>query len=690
MVFTSPVGGCYYGVLNVLDPSVHYDADGKVVGVLKLPPAEPRGHGGMTHRHQQQHPQQQQMHQQQQQPQMHQPQMHQHQHHQLQQNQHNVSSPRNETQDFRRDSSEFREVQEIIVVETVESTQSPPDQEPPIIRESSVDILDVTAVEDPGPDFQVLKKVDTFPEDAGYNARRPVPQPMQEPIPLFDAEEMTEPSVKTIPEPTDAAVENAIGPGTGEALAGTPEQNTEGPTESRNEETVEAAVEDREQLPEEVAPTKEPAEDMVQEEPATEPNADANTETEAERNTESTAEANTEAAVNTSTEQSSDKPVEIEEDDGVVEEPAMGSGANPAFVPLSQYQAPTTQTGATVTPPPATGQGTRAVTEPAPIFVDDQSLVQVVDYREATPLFRAVSQKNWQGILYYLRTGSFSFSPLSSGNKSAITKQAQTWVSKRDVNGNELWRQLPLHAAICFGAPMKVIEKLLEANRDALKSPDCYGNLPLHLAFIFDASDHVTAYLMKAFPASIHVMNFEGLQPIQCSKEISSEIFQSNAELFGALSDYTRAVAENDPEKLIEQLHDVKTQLKAVNDTLFAQAPPRKPELIKEVFSPEAVKQQTAIVADYGPGAFMREMAVAAGICSVAPLEEDEVPSEAVASARRSFPPRTLTEVEKPHRQEVVVLQDVPTSYELPPSSPQHQTCRVMEYCPKTKSWKEV
>ena len=342
-----------------------------------------------------------------------------------------------------------------------------------------------------------------------------------------------------------------------------------------------------------------------------------------------------------------------------------------------------------------------------------QSIVLVADYMEATPLFKTILRKNWKAVLYFLRTGSFSFSPLLGAvDMAGVELQVQTWVSKKDTYGTEMWRQLPLHAAICYGAPANVIEKLVEAYPGALESPDSHGNLPLHLAFIFDSDDSVAASLMKAFPASLHIINAEGLQPIQCSNEICSETFQSKAELFGALSDYTRAVAEKDPARLEEQLQDVHRQLKAVNDTLFATAPPRKPEAIKEYLaeSNTSLENSTAMVS-YGPSAFLAE--IATGICPLSSgydTQEDSIP-RGTATPMDAEPKET----EAPLQERLPVEQSEPTppvvpvdsaiaviaggsalvvpvvSEKLPaPDPPQHKACRVMEFDPKSRTWRDI
>jgi len=370
---------------------------------------------------------------------------------------------------------------------------------------------------------------------------------------------------------------------------------------------------------------------------------------------------------------------------------------------------------------------TKTLTPISEIQPDPHSMTLVADFTQATPLFRTILRKNWHAVLFYLRTGSFTFSLLGSVDMAAVKEQTQTWVAKRDINGEELWRQLPLHAAICYGAPRNVIEKLIEIEPDALKSPDNFGNLPLHLAFIFGANDTITACLMKAFPASLHVMNYEGLQPIQCSNEICSHSFQSKAELFGALSDYTRAVAENDPCKLAEQLQDVKRQLKAVNDTLFATAPPRKPEAIKEYLAgslqlpPEEVAprgNKALAPAEYGPSAFLQEITL--GMCPLgtkAAFDDEQIGASITEAAFKeatqpegtienlvsdtggtelgegpqqqelaSTPP--IAPVDKLAKAQTVLSESTAAPHEAPVV--QSLGCRVMEYCSRTKTWREV
>ena len=330
--------------------------------------------------------------------------------------------------------------------------------------------------------------------------------------------------------------------------------------------------------------------------------------------------------------------------------------------------------------------------------------VELVEhYGDSTPLFKTMERKNWQAVLFFLRTGSYSFNPILGNTDvdTVVDHHVKTWVSKKDIVGNEMWRLLPLHAAVCFGAPQKVLENLLQVYPDALKKPDGHGNLPLHLAFIFNADDDVTAFLMRSFPASIHVMNNEGLMPIQCSSDVASETFQSKAELFDALSDYTRAVAENAPDKLVEQLEDVRRQLKAVNETLFANAPPRKEEPIKRHINTLVRNATATAAASASKEGFDPVSAFAGaglGLCALGPARQALTDGSEQLSKEESAIKEFTKEESLKKGVDSVGLSSENDLHGAGKSTKQERqrpmipqvACRVKEYCPETKTWREV
>jgi len=680
MVFSS---GCYYGVLNVIDPTIQYDANGKVVGALRLPLSSQ--HSGTYSYH--------------------------------------SRESHNETRD---QSTNLRtRAEEVVIVETVESVQSRMDDSyqqgfhPEITYVSETDMLGMTVPEEEPILIQ---------EPAGE------PEPEPEPLPELLMERIQESTQEVLNvESSDmdrAPVEEQDGAPhdetakeeTAKEKQYVADESLEAPVIQASVSALSHTVDNGEELQFETT-LEEPELEYLEAVPEAQNDGKQTERSDAEQTEAASHQPKEQAIVDLVEEPEPEEVVDLVEETASVVDLAQESKSVVDLVQGSGEEAPEDTA-------PTPEQGARSVTEHhEPTFVeepkltpvvlpensanekqlfveesknaeDPQSMVLVAGYMEATPLFKTIQRKNWQAVLFFLRTGSFSFSPLTgTAMTHAVQQQTQTWVSKKDESGKELWRQLPLHAAICYGASQKVVEKLIIAYPEALRSSDCHGNLPLHLAYIFDGEDSVLSLLMKTFPAALHVMNFQGLQPIQCSNEISSETFQYNAELFGALSDYTRAVAENDPDKLTEQLQEVRKQLKQVNDTVFASAAPRKPDLIKEYMksapAPASASQQQVEnalvpveygpVAAYGPSAFLSEVAL--GLCSgnVKKQVEQEMASQYAEPQQQ---PKSWAGRGTP--KEIIVLDDVPMP--APQSCPviTPQSCRVMEYCAETKTWKEV
>ena len=78
----------------------------------------------------------------------------------------------------------------------------------------------------------------------------------------------------------------------------------------------------------------------------------------------------------------------------------------------------------------------------------------------------------------------------------------------RDRNGN-----LPLHLAACYNASDAIVATLVEAYPAALRVQNSDGNLPLHLAVQFSKSPKVVRRLFKAYPGGWSVPNRWGETP---------------------------------------------------------------------------------------------------------------------------------------------------------------------------------
>lgn len=173
---------------------------------------------------------------------------------------------------------------------------------------------------------------------------------------------------------------------------------------------------------------------------------------------------------------------------------------------------------------------------------DDQANTLHRDYSEVTPLFRAIELEDWKGILLFLTSGRWSNSPLASSythmQDTSPQRQTRTWISYRGKKNELQWRQLPLHAAISYSAPLPVVQKLLELYHDAIRSTDDTGNLPLHLAFGFGSPDNVLAYLITEYPQALAAKGLQNRRPLNCCDLGPNK---ARGDIIQACQDYTRS-----------------------------------------------------------------------------------------------------------------------------------------------------
>ena len=198
-----------------------------------------------------------------------------------------------------------------------------------------------------------------------------------------------------------------------------------------------------------------------------------------------------------------------------------------------------------------------------------------------TPLFDAIQSGNWTEVDVILRgtpaeepkdgdcecnepmsilscgyftdeqqqSKAIDYEPSPSGKE-----QAATWVVGHDAKKNEdnatkkKWKQLPLHAAISGGAPIKTIAGLVKAFPEALQMKDTPdGNLPLHLAMqgnCYPEKDML--YLIQAFPKALKIKNKEGQLPAECGGDATNLWNESVWSKYQLLQDKQYATDEAD------------------------------------------------------------------------------------------------------------------------------------------------
>lgn len=133
------------------------------------------------------------------------------------------------------------------------------------------------------------------------------------------------------------------------------------------------------------------------------------------------------------------------------------------------------------------------------------------DYdQDPTILYQAIEAKQWEYALSLFRAEDRE-------------NQSATWVVRKETNGKLRWRLLPLHAAVIFGAPLKLVELILTDYPAASQCKDDQGMLPLHLAFRNESNWEIIEELLTAFPQAIFVSDRKGRTPLQCgARSISS------------------------------------------------------------------------------------------------------------------------------------------------------------------------
>lgn len=140
------------------------------------------------------------------------------------------------------------------------------------------------------------------------------------------------------------------------------------------------------------------------------------------------------------------------------------------------------------------------------------------DYdKNPTSLYEAMEDRAWIPAMAFFKTGSWErgmfFQPVL--DPLSPERQAKTWVTRFEQNGSVRWSQLPLHAAIIFGAPLAVIQALVELYPQGVRCTDDQHMLPLHLAMKYNADDSIVNCLLTAFPESIFTKDIRGRLPTE-------------------------------------------------------------------------------------------------------------------------------------------------------------------------------
>mmetsp|Transcript_9161 Transcript_9161/g.13297 ORF Transcript_9161/g.13297 Transcript_9161/m.13297 type:complete len:220 (-) Transcript_9161:99-758(-) len=122
---------------------------------------------------------------------------------------------------------------------------------------------------------------------------------------------------------------------------------------------------------------------------------------------------------------------------------------------------------------------------------------------DPTDLYKALETERWDFVIENLEQGDF-------------IDQAQTWVYRKEEGAHKIkWQILPIHAAIGFEAPKRVIKALLDAYPNGAKEKDDSGMLPLHWAYGKDAEEEVLSLLTHMYPKAVATRDNKGRMPLE-------------------------------------------------------------------------------------------------------------------------------------------------------------------------------
>lgn len=132
------------------------------------------------------------------------------------------------------------------------------------------------------------------------------------------------------------------------------------------------------------------------------------------------------------------------------------------------------------------------------------------DTASLTYLYQAIEDKAFMAAIDFLES-----------NRAEVYDECRTWVTRYELRNPKKirWSQLPLHAAIVFGGPPRLIELLVKVYPRACRCTDDQSMLPVHLALRFGSNDAILWRLLKEFPEAINAKDSKGRFPLQLAAQ---------------------------------------------------------------------------------------------------------------------------------------------------------------------------
>jgi len=169
------------------------------------------------------------------------------------------------------------------------------------------------------------------------------------------------------------------------------------------------------------------------------------------------------------------------------------------------------------------------VNEQESFIEEDDTATFECDYdKNPTSLYQGIENHAWIPVLEFFETGRWSNGGLFFPKVEVVSaeRQSRTWVTRFEDDGQVRWSQLPLHASLIFGAPFKIVAKLVDLYPQGVRCTDDQHRLPLHLAMKYNADDAIIDLLISSFPESLFTKDIRGSLPteLECEKKARSTI----------------------------------------------------------------------------------------------------------------------------------------------------------------------
>mmetsp|Transcript_26921 Transcript_26921/g.30155 ORF Transcript_26921/g.30155 Transcript_26921/m.30155 type:complete len:779 (-) Transcript_26921:55-2391(-) len=173
------------------------------------------------------------------------------------------------------------------------------------------------------------------------------------------------------------------------------------------------------------------------------------------------------------------------------------------------------------------GQEGKRVTDTSPVVNDLPTLIRNKSWESAAQCLKMAPHDANLNLKVITRggfTSTVDFTPLHYACErrppkefiETLTRLCPEAVTKRTMPGGAL----PLHIACTWYAKKDAVDILLAMDRNACKTPDELGNIPVHSSCFSGTSSDVVESLLKAYPKAVLVRNHQGSLPEDITKRL--------------------------------------------------------------------------------------------------------------------------------------------------------------------------